>query len=102
MIRGGTDEAVHDQVVEGERQPAGLEGNLDSVCRGRLGLGDSQHAHCDKRAILAVIALLAVRAARHVAGHRCHIGHLGGSQTLRRCRRYQRSSDQADDHEDRQ
>jgi hypothetical protein len=100
MVRRGTDEPVSDHVDESERQPAGLEGNLDTVHRRRLGLGDGQHAHRNKWAILAAIALLSVWTAWHIAGHRGHIG-LSGSQALRRRWRHQRSKDEPDDHEDR-
>ena len=101
MVRRSTDQAIGDQVVEGENEPAGLEGNLDTVHRRRHSLGDGQHAHRDKRAILAAIALLSVRTAWHIAGHRGHIGHLSGSQALRRRWRQQWCKDEPDDHEDR-
>ena len=97
MVWRGPNQAVRDQVVEDEKQPVGMEGNLHTVHLRRLGLGDGQHAHRNKRAILA-----AIRTAGHIAGHRGHIGHLSGSQALRRRRCYQRRSDQPDDHEDRQ
>ena len=102
MVRRGADEAIGHQVDEREGQPARLERNLDSACRGRVSLSDRQHAYRDERAILAAIAFLSVRTARHVPGHRGHIAHLTDGQAFCRRRRYQRRSNQANDHKDRE
>lgn len=102
MVRRGTDQAVRYQVVEGENQPAGLERNLDTVHWRRHSLGDGQHAHRDKRAILAAITLLSVRTAGHITRHCGHIAHLGGSQAVRPRWRHQWRKDESDDHEDRE
>ena len=102
MVRRGADEAIGHQVDERVGQPAGLEENLDTVCRGRVSLSDRQHAYRDERAILAAIAFLSVRAALHVIGHSSHITHLTNRHPLRRNRGYQRRNNQPDDHKDRQ
>ena len=102
MVRRGADEAIGHQVDEREGQPARLERNLDSACRGRVSLSDRQHAYRDERAILAAIVFLTVRTARHVPGHRSHIAHLTDRQPFCRRRRYQRRSNQANDHKDRE
>jgi len=102
MVRRIANEAVGDQVVEGEMQPAGLERNLDPVCLGRLSLSDRQHAHRDERAILAATVFLFVRTALHIPGHSGHIAHLANGQPFCRCRRYQRRSNQPNDHKDRE
>jgi hypothetical protein len=102
MVRRGADEAIGHQVDERVGQPAGLEENLDTVCRGRVSLSDRQHAYRDERAILAAIVFLTVRTARHVPGHRSHIAHLTDRQPFCRRRRYQRRSNQANDHKDRE
>ena len=99
MVRRGANEAIGNQIDKREGQPAGLERNLDTACRGRLSLSDRQHAHRDKRAILAAIAFLSVRAALHVIGHSGHIAH---SRPFCRNRGYQRRNNQPDDHKDRQ
>jgi hypothetical protein len=95
-------EAIGDQVGESERQPAGLEINLDTIDGGRVSLSDRQHAHRDQRAILTAFVLLLVRTARHVAGHRGHIGHLCDRQPC--CRRgcHQRRNNEPNDHKDRE
>jgi hypothetical protein len=102
MVRRVANEAVGGQVDESEGQPAGLERNLDTVCRGWLGLSDRQHAHRDKRAILAAIAFLSVRTALHVPGHGSHIAHLANRQPFCRSGGDQRGSNQPNDHEDRE
>ena len=79
MVRRGANEAIGDQVDESEGQPAGLEENLDSVCRGRVNLSNCQ-AHPDEWAILAAVVFLSVRTARHVPGHGGHIAHLANKQ----------------------
>jgi hypothetical protein len=100
MVWRVANEAVGSQVDESERQPAGLERNLDSVCRRRFSLSDRQHAHRDKRAILAAV-LLTVRTALHIPGHSGHIAHLANSQSFCRNRGYQRRSHKPNDHKDR-
>jgi hypothetical protein len=102
MVRRGANEAIGNQIDKREGQPAGLERNLDTACRGRLSLSDRQHAHRDERAILAAIAFLTVGTARHVPGHRGHIAHLTNRHPLCRNRGYQRRNNQPDDHKDRQ
>jgi len=102
MVRRGANEAIGDHVDESVGQPAGLERNLDNVCRGRLNLGDCQHAHRDQRAIRAAIAFLSVRTARHIARHGGHIAHLANGHRLCRSRGYQRRSNQPNDHKDRE
>ena len=102
MVWRVANEPIGNQVVESERQPPGLEKNLDTVCRGRFSLSDRQHAHREERTILAVIVLLSVRTARHVAGHRRHIGYIANRQPFCRCRCHQRRSNQPNDHKDRQ
>jgi len=102
VVRRVANEAIGDQVDEREGQRSGQERNLDSVCRGRFSLSDRQHAHRDKRAILAAIAFLSARAALHVIGHSGHIAHLAHSQPFCRNRGYQRRNNQPDDHKDRQ
>jgi hypothetical protein len=102
MVRRGANETVSDQVDESEVQPAGLERNLDTACRGRVSLSDCQHAHRDERAILAAIVFLSVRTARHVPGHSGHIAHLANRQPFCRSRYYQRRSNQSNDHKDRE
>jgi hypothetical protein len=102
MVWGRTDEAVGDQVDESEGQPVFLERNLDTVCRRRLSQSDCQHAHRDKRAILAAFVFLSVRTARHVPGHCGHIAHLGNGQPFCRRRRHQRRGNESDDHKDRE
>ena len=101
MVRWGANEAVGNHVDEREGQAAGLERNLDNVCRGRLSLSDRQHAHRDQRAILAAIAFLSVRTALHVPGRSGHIAHLANRQPFCRNWRYQRRSSQPNDHKDR-
>jgi hypothetical protein len=102
MVRRFASEAIGDQVDESVGQPAGLERNLDNVCRGRLNLGDRQHARRDKRAIRAAIVFLFVRTAWHVPGHSSHIAHLANRQRFCRSRHYQRRSNQPNDHKDRE
>jgi len=102
MLRRFASEAIGDQIDESVGQPAGLERNLDNVCRGRLNLSDRQHARRDNRAIGAAIVFLFVRTARHVAGHSGHITHLANRQQFCRSRRYQRRSNQPNDHKDRE
>jgi hypothetical protein len=101
MVRGSAHEAIGDQVDESEGQPAGLEENLDSVCRGRVNPSNCQ-AHPDEWAILAAVVFLSVRTARHVAGHGGHIAHLGNSQPFCRNRCHQRRSNEPNDHKDRE
>jgi hypothetical protein len=79
-----------------------LERNLDNVCRGRLNLGDRQHARRDKRAIRAAIVFLSVRAAWHVPGHSGHIAHLANRQRFCRSRHCQRRSNEPSDDKDRE
>ena len=102
MVRRGASEAVGNQVDERVGQPAGLERNLDNVCRGRLNLGNRQHARRHKGAIRAAIVFLSVRTARHVARHGGHIAHLANRQRLCRSRRYQWRSNQPNDDKDRE
>src|SRR5258706_1296665 len=102
MVRRFASEAIGDQVDESVGQPAGLERNLDNVCRGRLNLGDRQHARRDKRAIGAAIVFLFVRTARHVAGHSGHVTHLANRRRFCRSWRHQRRSNQPNDHKDRE
>ena len=102
MVRRGPNEAIGDQIDEGVGQPAGFERNLDNVCRGRLNLGDCQHAHRDKRAIRAAFVLLSVWTARHVAGHGRHIAHLANGELSCCRRRNQRRNNQSNDHKDRE
>ena len=99
MVRRGANEAIGDRIDEGVGEPAGFKRNLDNVCRGRLNLGDGQHAHSDKRAIFV---FLTVRTAWHVARHSGHIAHLANGHLSRRRRRYQRRSNQPNDHKDRE
>jgi hypothetical protein len=102
MVRRFASEAIGDQIDQRVGQPAGLERNLDNVCRRRLNLGDRQHARRDKRAIRAAIVFLFVRAAWHVAGHSGHVAHLANRQRFCRSRRYQRCSNEPNDHKDRE
>jgi hypothetical protein len=102
MVRRVANEAVGGQVDESEGQPAGLERNLDTVCRGWLGLSDRQHAHRDEWAILAAIAFLFVGTALHVPGHSGHIAHLANRQPLCRNRGYQWRSNKPNNHKDRE
>ena len=102
MVRRIANEAVGSHVNESEGQPAGLERNLDTACRGGLGLSDRQHAHRNERAILAAIAFRSVRTALHVPGHGSHIAHLANRQPFCRSGGYQRRSNQPNDHEDRE
>lgn len=102
MVRRGANEAIGDQIDERVGQPAGFKRNLDNVCRGRLNLGECQHAHRDKRAIRAVSVFLTVRTAWHVARHGGHIAHLANGQLSCRRRRYQRRNNQPTDHKDRE
>jgi hypothetical protein len=102
MVRRDANKAIADQIDESKGQPAGLEKNLDTVCRGRFSLNDCQHAHSDERAILAAFVFLSVRTARHVPGHSGHITHLANGNMLRRRRGYQRRSNQSNDHKDRE
>jgi len=102
MLGRGADEAVGGQIDQREGQPAGLEENLDTVCRGRVSLSDRQHARRDERAILTAVVFLAVWTARHVPGHSGHIAHLANRQALCRSRCYQRRSNQPNDHKDRE
>ena len=101
MVWRSADEAIRDQVDQSERQPAGLEINLDAVGRGRFSLSDRQHAHRDQWSIWAAVVLLPVRTARHVAGHRGHIGHLADSQPGGRRWCHQRRNHEPNDHKDR-
>ena len=102
MVWRGADKAIGEQVDESEGQPASPERNLDTVCRGRFSLSDGQHAHCDKRTILAAIVFLTVRAAGHVPGHGGHIAHLAYKRPFccRGC--HQRRSNEPNDHKDRE
>lgn len=102
MVRRGAEEAIGDQVGESVGQPPGLERNLDNVCRGRLNLGDRQHARGDQRAIRAAIAFLSVRTARHVARHSVHIAHFADRPRLCGGPRHERRSNQPNDHKDRE
>jgi hypothetical protein len=102
MVRRIANEAVGSHVNESEGQPAGLERNLDTACRGGLGLSDRQHAHRNERAILAAIVLLTVRTALHVPRHRSHIAHLADRQPFCRNWGYQRRNSKPDDHKDRE
>jgi hypothetical protein len=102
MVRRGANEAVGDQVDERVGQPAGLESNLDSVCREWLSLSDRQHARRDKRAIWAAIVFLSVGTTRHVPGHSGHIAHLANRQPFGGSRCYQRRSNEPHDDTDRE
>lgn len=102
MVRGGPNEAIADQIDEGVGEPARFKGNLNNVCRGRLDLGDCQHAHRDKRAIRAAFVLVSVWTARHVAGHSRHIAHLANGELSYCRRRNQRRNNQSNDHKDRE
>ncbi len=102
MIRRIPNEAIDDQVDESEGQPTGVEENLDTVCRGRGGLSDRQHAGRNEWAVLAALTFLTVRTARHVPVHSGHIAHLADRQPLRRSRCYQRRSNQSYDRKDRE
>ena len=102
MVRRGANEAVADQVDESEGQLAGLERNLDTVCRGWFSLDDCQHAHRDERAILAAFVFLSVRTARHVPGHCGHVAHFANGQSICRSRGYQRRSNQPSDYKNRE
>lgn len=77
MVQRGTNEAIDNQVVEGEEQSASRQRSQDAVRGSRLSLSDCQHAHRDEWTILATVVLLSVRTAWHVAGHRGYIAHLG-------------------------
>ena len=98
MVRRVANEAIGSQVDESEGHPAGLERNLDTVCRRRFSLSDRQHAHRDERAIPAAIAFLSVRTALHVIGHSSHITT---RHPLCHNRGYQRRNNQPNDHKDR-
>ena len=76
MVRRGAHEAIGEKVDESEGERAGLEENLDTVCRRLVSLSDRQHAHRDERAILAAMVFLSVRTAWHVPGHSGHIADL--------------------------
>ena len=102
MVRRGANEAIGDQIDERVGQPAGFKRNLNNVCRGRLNLGDCQHAHRDERAIRAVFVFLTVRTTWHVARHGGHIAHLANGQLSCCRRRYHRRSNQPNDHKDRE
>jgi len=102
MVRRGANQAIGNQVDESVGQPAGLERNLDTICRGWICLSNSQHAHRDERAILAAIVFLFVRTTRHVAGHSRHIAHLANRQPICCSRCYQRRGNQPDDHKNRE
>jgi len=102
MVRRVANEAVGSHVDESERQPAGLERNLDTACRGWLGLSDRQHAHRNEWAILAAIVLLSVRTTLHVPRHSNHIAHLADRQPFCRNWGYQRRSSKPNDHKDRE
>src|SRR6266568_2777207 len=77
MVRRNANEAIGDQVDETEGQFTGLEENLDTVCRGRFGLSDGQHAGRDERTVVAALIFLTVRTARHVPIHGGHIAQGG-------------------------
>jgi hypothetical protein len=102
MVRRRTTEAVSDQINKKIGQPAGLEQNLNATYCREFGLRDRQHAHRNKRAILATILILPVGTTRHITGHCDHIAHFGNSQRLRHNRSHQRHYDQPNDDEDRE
>ncbi len=102
MVRRNANEAIGDQVDETEGQFTGLEENLDTVCRGRFGLSDGQHAGRDERTVVAALIFLTVRTARHVPIHGGHIAHLADRQPLCGSRSYQRRSNQPHDRKDRE
>jgi hypothetical protein len=102
MVRRFASEAIGDQIDQRVGQPAGLERNLDNVCRRRLNLGDRQHARRDEGTIRAAILSLSVRTARHVARHGGHIAHLANRQWFCRSGCYQRRGNQPNDHKDRE
>src|SRR5713226_6279236 len=102
MVRRSANEAIGDHVFESEGQPAGLEENVDTVCRGRVSLSDRPHAGRNEWAVLATIAFLSVWTARHIPAHGGHIAHLANRQPFCRRRGYQRRSNQPNDHKDRE